>query len=270
MGVEVSIDPAGVATVTLSRPARKNALTPEMLDTLTSTGQALGADPAVRVVVLRGAGGCFSSGMDLQALAGLAMDPVGTAQDMADAQGTLGNRFQRPCRIWQQLPVPVIAVIDGVCFGAAMQLALACDLRIATPDAQLSLREGKWGLVPDMGVTQSLFRLVRADHAKDLIWSARIMSGDEAAQMGLITQIAADPMVAALERARTLCQRSPDAVAAGKRLVEEGWHADARDALALEAELQSALIGSPNQVEAVAAGMAKRAPTWTPRRRAKD
>ena len=250
-----------VAEVTLNRPDKKNALDFDLLDALVETAETLRDDRDLRAVILRGAGGVFSSGIDLGLLQSVLgrLDEI-RAQMLAPPDGAAGNLFQHPVTAWAALPQPVIAVIDGVCFGAGLQLALGADFRIAAPGARLSIMEAKWGLIPDMGITRSLPRLLRADHAKELMMTGRILDAQEALSLGLVTRTATDPHAAARAMAADLAARSPDAVAAAKRLVEAAW--DTPDALALEAELQAALMGSPNQMEVVMAGLQKRKPEF--------
>jgi len=164
--------------------------------------------------------------------------------------------------IWKRLPVPVIAAIHGVAYGGGCQIALGADIRIASPDAKLSVMEIKWGLIPDMSLTQTLRDLVPLDVAKELTFSGRVLSGTEAKALGLVTRVADDPLQAALELAREIAGKSPDAVRAAKRLFEVAWHADSATGLELEQSLQGALIGTPNQIEAVKANFEKRAPKF--------
>ncbi|MEO0487703.1 MAG: crotonase/enoyl-CoA hydratase family protein [Pseudomonadota bacterium] len=248
----------GIATVTLNRPDKKNAWSEDMFEALPAACAAL---DGARAVVITGAGGAFSAGLDL----GFMMTMAGRLEEIKAQMGTAdpdgANFFQRPVTCWAALGVPVIAAIEGVCFGAGMQLALGADFRIAAPDARMSIMESRWGLVPDMGITQSLPKLMRADQAKLLMMTAQELNGAEALQMGLVTEVSETP----LERARTLAAelatRSPGALAGAKRLVDEAWQCGT-DALKLEAELQAALIGSPNQMEAVMANMQKRPPKF--------
>ncbi len=169
----------------------------------------------------------------------------------------IANLAQRVAYDWTQLPVPVIAAIHGVCFGGGLQIALGADIRIAAPDAKLSVMEIRWGLVPDMAITQTLPRLVRMDVAKELVFTGRRVSGEEAQELGLVTSVADDPLAAARALAADIAGRSPDAIRAGKRLLQEAWLAEPAAALLLESELQTALIGSPNQLAAVTAGLTK-------------
>lgn len=252
-----------VARVALNRPQKKNALSLDMLSALTETAEALKSRDGIRAVVIHGAGGVFSAGIDLTDLMGLAPRLGEIKQQMRNPPaGEAANLFQKPITIWAELPVPVIAAIDGVCFGAGMQLALGADFRIAAPDAKLSIMEAKWGLIPDMGITQSLPRLMRADQAKDLVMTGRVLDAPEAVSLGLVTRLADDPLQAALALAGDLAAKSPDAIRAGKRLVDAAWATDPAT-LALEAELQAQIMGEANQMEAVMAQMQKRAPRFT-------
>jgi len=156
----------------------------------------------------------------------------------------------------------VIAAVQGVCFGAGLQLALGADFRVAAPEARFSVMEARWGLIPDMGISQSLPRLMRADQAKELILSARVVEAPESLALGLVTRLADDPLAEARAMAARFAAVSPDVLRAGKRLVEGCWTLPPGPGLRREAELQAGLIGGPNQIEAVMAGMAGRAPKF--------
>lgn len=265
MGDVVQIaNPQGpVADVILNRPEKKNAFNAAMFDGMTSAAAQLQAEPNLRAVVMYGAGDCFCAGLDVSMFMEFAKDLEALKVEILNPRDCdSANRFQAPVVCWQALPVPVIAAITGVCFGAGMQLALAADFRISAPDAKFSIMESKWGLVPDMGITQSLPKLLPADQAKDLIMTARIVKAVEALELGLITRIADDPVQAAHEMADALASRSPDAIRAAKRLVENGWGASNAGGLEMEAKLQANIVGGPNQIEAVMANMQKRAPKF--------
>ncbi|MGB7262546.1 MAG: crotonase/enoyl-CoA hydratase family protein [Albidovulum sp.] len=262
--VIVTLGADGIADVCLNRPEKKNAWTMEVFDALTQAAAQLANAPSLRAVILRGAGGCFSSGLDLAMLQSFAGDLEAIkTQILNPPKGQAANRFQTPCTAWQDLPVPVIAAIEGVAYGAAMQLALAADFRLAAPDARLSIREAKWGLIPDMGISQSLPRLMRADHAKELIMTGRVVTAEEAAALGLVTRVVAEPVAAARAMAAALVARSPDALAAAKVLVDKGWTLPPGEGLALEAQLQAGIIGGAHQIETVMAAMANRPPRYT-------
>lgn len=264
--VIVTMAEGGVAEVCLNRPERKNAWTLEMFDALAAAAEDLAVRPGLRAVILRGAGGgCFSSGLDLTVMQGFARDIEGLKrQILSPLAGDRANRFQKPCHAWQALAVPVIAAIEGVAYGAGLQLALAADFRLVAPDARVSVMEAKWGLIPDMGISQSLPRLMPADRAKELIMTARAVAAEEALALGLVTRIAADPVGAARVMAADLAQRSPDALRAAKRLVDESWTLPPGDGLAVEARLQAGIIGGANQIEAVMAALAGRPPRFGP------
>lgn len=252
-----------VAEVRLDRPDKRNAMDMAMFDALVAAGTALKAETGLRAVILHGAGAAFCAGIDTAEFAAMARRlPEVRAEMLAPPPGQ-ANRFQRPCTIWAELDVPVIAALHGVAFGAGLQLALGADFRIAAPDIRLSVMEARWGLIPDMGLTQSLPRLLRADLAKELILTARIVEAPEAVALGLVTRLAADPLAEARTMAEGFCKVSPEVLAAGKRLVEDTWTAPPGAGLRREAELQAALIGSPNQIEAVMAGVQGRAPRFT-------
>jgi len=241
-----------VATVTLSRPEKHNALDQAMFEAIVDAAEQVASSPGVRAVVLHGGGPSFCSGIDLGSLisAGDGLDGI-----LAELQGEVPNRFQRVAYDWITLPVPVIAAIHGSCFGGGLQIALAADIRIAAPDAQLSVMEVKWGLIPDMSLTQTLPRLVGIDVAKELTFTAKVFSGQEAASLGVVTQVSPDPLTAAQNLAREIASRSPDATRAAKGLLDRSWRAPAELGLALEAEAQRRLLGSPNQIAAVTAGL---------------
>jgi len=244
-----------VATVTLSRPDKHNALDGAMFEGIIAAAAQVAATPGVRAVVLHGAGPSFCSGLDIASLmsgGGLTLEDV-----LAREEGQRGNLVQRVCTDWIDLPVPVIAAVHGNCFGGGLQIALGADIRIVAPDAKLSVMEIHWGLIPDMGITSTLPKLVRADVARELTYTARRVPGVEAAALGLATRVDDDPLAAATALAREIAGRSPDAVRAAKRLLNEAHALSDAEALVLETDLQRGLLGSPNQIAAVTAGMTR-------------
>src|SRR4051795_2345351 len=250
--VRVRIGPNGIATVTMVRSDKHNALDQAMFEGLMNAAEQVAGDASVRAVVLHGEGKSFCSGLDI---ASFMSGEGGTGVLLARDEGRLANFAQRVTYDWSLVPAPVIAVIHGNCFGGGLQIALGADIRIAAPDAKLSVMESRWGLVPDMGITSTLPRLVPIDVAKELTYTARQLSGAEAEQLGVVTRTADDPLAAARELAAEIAGRSPEAVRAAKRLYDEAWPAPADNALELETELQRGLVGSPNQLEAVMSGM---------------
>jgi enoyl-CoA hydratase/carnithine racemase len=258
--VLVSID-EHVAHVRLNRPEKRNGLDLAMFEALVAVGERLAADRSVRSVVMSGAGPSFCAGLDWRAF--LAMGTEAGSKLLARDARSPANLAQRACWIWTELEVPVIAAVHGAALGGGLQLALACDVRIVAPGAQLSVMEVRYGLVPDMTATQTLLRLVRPDVARELMYTGRSVSGEEAVAIGLATRTAADPRAAAEELARTIAAQSPHAVRAAKKLCVESGHASVAAAFRLETELQLSLMGTPNQMEAVQAVMGKRSPVFS-------
>lgn len=257
--VTVHID-AGVADVRLDRPDKRNGLDLAMFLALVDTGQRLAADPTVRCVVLSGAGKAFCAGLDWPAF--LALGDAGSRELLARGPDSPANLAQRAAWIWSELPVPVLAAIHGPTFGGGLQLALACDLRIAAADTQLSVMEVRYGLIPDMSGSQTLLKLVRPDLARELVYTGRIVAADEALRIGLVTRIAADPHADALALARTIAGHSPQAVRAAKRLCNEAPQLGVAASFRLETDLQLGLLATPNQIEAVQAALGKRPPVF--------
>ncbi len=240
----------GIADVRLTRADKHNGLDRAMFLAL---GEALdelaAADRQVRAVVLSGEGPSFCAGLDFKSF--MAGGGSFAAEGFSRRDGEVANFAQRVTCGWQMLPVPVIAALHGACFGGGLQLALAADVRIAERSVQMSVMEIRYGLVPDMGLSQSIIPLLRPDVARELAYTGRIVAADEALHLGLITRIADDAHAAARELAAQIADRSPDAIRGIKRLAREAWGKPAAEALALEAELQRALLGSPGQLEAV-------------------
>jgi enoyl-CoA hydratase/carnithine racemase len=278
--VTVTIDD-GVADVRLNRPDKLNALDGDMFVALVDTAARLARDASVRAVALSGEGRAFSAGLDyagFMAMAGgrVAVEGGGPAVQAADAEGgsagglgaigrtdgRITHLGQQAAHGWSEVPVPVIAAIQGHCLGGGLQVALGADLRIVHPDAKLSVLEIRWGLSPDMTGTATLPRLVGPDVAKELTWTGRTVTGDEAARIGLATRTSDAPLDDALALAREIASRNPHAVRATKRLLDRSGTVPLAQQYADERHEIGALIGSPNQVEAVAAYFEKRAPSF--------
>jgi len=250
----VRIEIAGhVATVTLARADKHNALDAGMFTGLVAAADRLRTEPGVRAVVLHGEGRSFCSGLDV---ASFLTGPMSFDELLERPDGRLANIAQRATTDWAAVPVPVIAAVHGNCFGGGLQIALGADLRVAAPAAQLCVMEIKWGLVPDMGITQTLPRLVGIDRAKELTFTGRRISGTEAERLGLVTSLADDPLAAARALAGEIAARSPDAIRAAKQLYDRAWTGlPAAEALRLETALQTGLMGAPNQIAAVTAAL---------------
>jgi enoyl-CoA hydratase/carnithine racemase len=249
-----------VAQVTLNRPEKQNAVSLEMFADLADAGQQLREMQSLRAVVLTGAGANFCAGIDVDIFSQKEMVIDATA--LAPLKTSPANLFQQAAYIWRELPVPVICAIKGVAYGAGLQIALGADLRYASTDARLSIMEIKWGLIPDMAISTTLRDILPADRVKEMAWSGRTITGEEAFQMGLVTANHDDPLAAAQQTAADIAARSPEAIQATKQLVNSAWRLSDEAALALEAKLQLAVLGSANQREAVVANIEKRKPRF--------
>ncbi len=249
-----------VAEVVLDRPDKRNGLDLAMFEGIVAAGEQIAADRSVRAVVLRGEGKAFCAGLDWQFF--MTATEETRALLLARGAASPANLAQRVGWIWQELPVPVICAVHGAAFGGGLQIALGADIRLLGPEAQLSVMEIKYGLVPDMSATQTLLALVRPDVARELTFTGRIVGAEEAVQLGLGTRVVPDAVEAAMAMAREFAGKSPDAIRAVKRLYQASPSLDIRGALALETDEQLKLLGSPNQMEAVMAVMQKRAPSF--------
>ena len=254
----------GVADVRLVRVDKMNALDDAMFEALIKTGERLKAEAGVRAVVLSGAGRAFCAGLDMGNFDKMASGERKGGTGLVETPRTEGgsNRAQHAVMVWREIPVPVIAAVHGVAFGGGFQLALGADMRFVTPDARMAVMEIKWGLVPDMAGIALLRRLIRDDQARELTYSGRQFTGEEALSLGLATRVCADPYSEALAFARDVASKNPDAIRADKRLMNLADDGDQRAILLAESVEQSALIGSPNQIEAVLSSMQKRAPNF--------
>lgn len=248
----------GIADVRLNRAEKYNALSREMFLAIADAAKSFESDRQTRVIVLSGEGRGFCAGLDFASFQSMGERDDGSAGGVeVKRDPSAPNLGQEVSVAWRRVSIPVIAAVHGVAYGGGMQIALGADIRIAAPDARLSVFEVNWGLIPDMGITQTLRGIVPLDVAKELTFTGRIVSGSEAASLGLVTRIADDPLAAAMELARQIAAHSPDAVRGAKKLYEDTWHLGSRDGLGLEQSIQNQLIGSANQLAAVKAGMTK-------------
>ena len=263
----------GVADVRLVRADKMNALDDAMFEALVAAGERLKADRSVRAVVLSGEGRAFCAGLDAGNFGKMA-EGGGRYRREAGADGAatsglgarthgVANRAQYAVWVWREVPVPVIAAVHGVAFGGGFQLMLGADMRYIAPDARLSILEIKWGLVPDMAGTQLMRHLVREDVVRELTYTGRIFSGEEAGQIGFATRVVADPRAEALAVAREIAGKSPDAIRAAKRQYNAAPYQSVLEGLTAESIEQGQLIGSANQVEAVMSNLQKRAAAYT-------
>ena len=265
--VHISIS-HGIADVKMIRADKRNALDGAMFSALAEAGERLKSEPGVRVVVLSGEGSSFCAGLDTSSFTAMAGggggngggggESNGDGNPGSMAPGRITHLGQQVCWVWQEVPVPVIAAGHGRALGGGIQIALGADIRIVHPDTQLSVREVHWGLVPDMTGTLMLSQLVRADIAKELVFTARVFDGREAHAIGLATRLSDTPYDDAMAMAREIAGRSPDAVRGAKQLINGLLHDKAESQFAAERRIIGSLIGKPNQVEAVMSNFEKR------------
>ncbi len=279
----------GIANVRLDRVEKRNALDQAMFDAIAKAGQDLVTNREIRAVVLSGNGNSFCAGLDFGSFQSMADSGVpngeakksgvgGVTGDVASTgtgggtganagaiqPGAITHLAQQICWVWQEVPVPVVAAVHGHALGGGMQLALGADIRVAHAETQFSMREVHWGLIPDMTGTLMLSRLVRDDVVKDLVFSARIISGTEAHALGVVTRLSDKPLETAMQIASEITERSPDAVRGAKTLINRLSNAGAAEHFAEERRIIYSLIGKPNQVEAVISNFEKRAAKFIP------
>ena len=253
-----------VAEVRLARPDKLNALTLDTLDQLVETARELARDTTLRGVVLGGEGDSFCAGLDFGTVL---KDPKRIALAFAPRPWRGTNTFQEACWAWRRVPVPVVAAVEGHCYGGGVQIALGADFRMTMPDARWSVLEAKWGIIPDMSGIASLSQQVGMDVAKRLTMTGEVISGERAQQLGLATQVAADPYAAAHELIEQIATRSPDAVAAAKRLFEDTWDRRPRRVFSRERIEQARLLFGANAKRAQKAGMKGEQAAYLPRSR---
>ena len=236
-------DLANVVYLKLDRPDKLNGLTLDMLRALVSQSKQISGDRSIRAVIIHGEGQNFSAGLDF----GTVMkNPMDIAKAFAPRPWRGTNLFQEGPWCLRRLPVPVIAAVEGYCFGGGVQIAMAADYRFATPDSQWSVLEAKWGLIPDMSGIQSLSQVLPIDVAKRLAMTGEQLDGTRAAELGLVSEVSADPLAAAEDLARLIVSRSPDSVSYAKRLFDETWNKGPRATFFKERLRQARLLGAKN------------------------
>ncbi len=243
----------GVADVRLVRADKHNGLDWPMFVAINeAVDEVAAAGDDVHVVVLSGEGPSFCAGLDFKSFMSGNGDLTG---DGFDRSGDSDANFaQRVAYGWRELPVPVIAALQGACLGGGTQLALAADIRIADRTTRMSVMEVRYGLVPDMSLSQ-LIEPLRPDVARELAYTGRFVDAEEALELGLVTRLADDPYAEAKTLAAEIADKSPNAIRGIKRLAAEAWGKPPAEALALEEEIQRTLIGTPEQLEAVGKAM---------------
>jgi enoyl-CoA hydratase/carnithine racemase len=254
--ISVTVDTQGVAHVRLTRADKLNALDAAMFAALIEAGQALFDHRPLRAVVLSGDGRAFCAGLDLAAMAGLLDSEVPPLTERTYGNA---NLYQQVALQWRKMPVPVIAAVHGVCFGGGLQIAGWADIRVAAPDARLAVMEMKWGIVPDMGGFALWRGIVREDVLRELTYTNREFSGEEAQALGFATIVDANPLARAMAIAGEIAARSPHAVRSAKTLFNRAADLPLDEILQAESLEQHKLIGSRNQLEAMQSQQERRA-----------
>ncbi|TNM54036.1 enoyl-CoA hydratase-related protein [Brevibacterium sediminis] len=271
----------GVAHVEIDRAEKLNSLTREVFEDLVEAGLALKGSSEVKAVVLSGRGRAFSAGLDFTEMARIAeagaatrssaeeaaeqaagagesgaAGSVATAVNIGERLGSARALAQKAVHVWSLVEVPVIAAVRGAALGGGLQIALGADMRVAGPDAKLSLMELNWGIIPDMCGTQLLPRLVGPAQAKKLIVTADTIGAEEALRIGLVEEVVEDPLARALELARQIAGQSRSALVWAKRLVDLSYDSDFSTGLDAEQEALAALLGTDEQKQVVATRLA--------------
>jgi enoyl-CoA hydratase/carnithine racemase len=244
-----------VATLTLNRPEVMNSFNFALLEALRDAIEALRFDPATRVVIVTGRGEkAFCSGADLKERAGL------SPQEVKRFILTIRNLFSAI----EQLPKPVIGAVNGIALGGGTELALACDLRIASAGASMGLTETRLAIIPGAGGTQRLPRLVGRGKAKELIFTGRRVAADEALSIGLVNQVvaAAELLPACRAMAAMICETGPIAIEQAKYAINHGLETDLATGLALESNAYWVTIPTEDRLEGLAAFREKRKPIY--------
>jgi enoyl-CoA hydratase/carnithine racemase len=234
-----------VMTLTLDRAEKRNALDAALMRALAAALDEARDDREARVVVLRGRGPMFSSGIDHNFL--VEIFQRARVETFAHAHHEMQDVFHRIERMHK----PVVAVLHGACVGMAFELALACDFRLATPECALGLPEIAFGIIPDVGGTVRLTRLVGAAKAKELILTGRVVSGAAGARMGLVTEAAADLEARVAKLVADLATHPPAAVGQAKALISQASEVDSATAFRMEGTVQQVLMASPDLAQNV-------------------
>lgn len=251
-----------VAYVRINRPEKHNGLTLDMIDDLAKAADRAKRDHSLRAVILSGEGSSFSSGLDF---ASAGKEQRRLLMNFVPKRVSAANNFQAAGWAWRNVPAPVIAVVHGHCYGGGLQIALGADFRYASTEADFSILEAKYGLIPDMSISASIAQLTTIDVAKRLTMTGEMFTAKQALEWGIVTGVSADPMKEALALVDKLKERSPDAVAASKALFENTWYSGSRLSFPVEQALQLGLIRGKNHVIARTAAAAKQKPVFVER-----
>ena len=243
-----------IALLTLNRPESANALSSSLLDELNEHLNRLEAAPNRRVIIITGNGKAFCAGADLKEREGMNDDQV------IEAVSYIRNTISRV----EKLPMPTIAAINGAAFGGGLELALACDIRIARSTAKLGLTETSLGIIPGAGGTQRLSRLIGIGKAKYFILSAKRITSEEAFQYGIVEEVIQeeDFIEQVLDLANKIAENGPIGVEQAKKAIQEGYHTDLETGLKIEFECYQKTIPTSDRLEGIKAFKEKRKPVY--------
>lgn len=265
--IELSIE-NHIAQVRFARPEKMNALDEKMFAAIALAVEEIRQQSDVRVVVLSGEGGNFCAGLDKSNFAkilerqGLALDSENHSAGLVKRTHGIANLPQSAAWAWRELPIPVIAAVDGVALGGGLQIALGADFRYVSADSRFSIMELKWGFIPDMSSSQIMRHLVRDDIIRELTYTARIFDAKQAKEWGFVTDIVDNPVAHATQLARDIVDKNPHAIRAAKKLINASYYQSPEEGLLMESIEQDNLIGKPNQIEAVMAELEGRDPVY--------
>ncbi|EGT44590.1 CBN-ECH-5 protein [Caenorhabditis brenneri] len=244
----------GITLLHLNRPEKKNSLGRVFMDQFRQAIEEVKYDPKTRVVILNSkCDNVFCSGADLK-----------ERRTMSQAEAArFVNGLRDSFTDIERLPQPVIASIDGFALGGGLELALACDIRVASQKARMGLVETKWALIPGAGGSQRLYRIVGVAKAKELIYTAEVLNGQEAARLGVVNHcVDANPIEKSMEIARKIIPRGPIAVKLAKLAINLGSQTDITSALSVEQQCYAQIIHSKDRLEGLAAFAEKREPVY--------
>jgi enoyl-CoA hydratase/carnithine racemase len=237
-----------IAVVTLNRAEKHNALDMAMFRAIDSTIKSLQRNKKVQAVIVKGAGEDFCTGLDVKSMLSSAKNGAALLFKWWPFNANLAQRVTLG---WRDIPCPVIFAVHGRCWGGGLQIALGGDYRFATPDSNWSIMEGRWGIIPDMGGTVLFPKVMRQDHTLKMAMSAEQISGITAQQLGLVSEVSENPFEDAMTLAKQLVERSPDALAACKKIYNNSWTSSQGMALFRESFYQIKILFGKNQRIAV-------------------
>ncbi|KAI6207276.1 putative 3-hydroxybutyryl-CoA dehydratase [Aphelenchoides fujianensis] len=243
----------GIAVLRLHKPDTKNAISRLMLQNLRKSVEDVKFDQKTRVLILKSdVAGAFCTGADLKERKTMPLEEV---PRFVDGIRRLTNELSA-------LPMPVIAAIDGFALGGGLELALACDIRVASASSKLGLVETKIAIIPGAGGTQRLSRLVGPALAKELIFTAKVLGGAEAKAIGLVNHVAEDPYAKAREIAHDILKTGPISVRVAKIAIDQGSEVDLNSGLTIEQQCYAQVINTKDRLEGLKAFAEKRAPQF--------